>query len=1145
MNQSDHHATASASDNTATPRGFWALVAAQFQASFNDNAYENLLVQLAVFGAAATAAADANVSFVLIVFTLPFMLSSPFGGQFADKFSKRTICVVVKFFEIFIMVAAAAALYTGALWVSLLVLGLMGVRAGIFGPAKYGIIPEIVPTRRLSWANGVIELTVFAAIMGGTIAGIYLFKHFQAHLPHAIIPLLVLSVIGALLSLGITRVPASAPQRRISLNAVGQIWHYLKYARADRVLWLAVIGNAFFWFAGGIIYQNVIIYAKHALSITEDQANELAYIRLGVMIGIGGGSYLAGVMSRGKIEVGFIPLGALTMVGSCLYLAADGATLWSTVIALTILGLGGGFFLVPVQSLVQHRPDPANKGGVQGMAYFLTNAATLSAGFLFLGLTTAGLNSQHVFLVLGLLIAVVAAYLLWILPDAVLRLALWVLSSTVYRIRVIGRSNVPAHGGALLVSNHMSFADALFITASTDRHVRFIMHSDYYNHPLIRPIAHITNAIPIDAVMGPRAMILALRTAGEAVRNGEVVCIFPEGEITRTGFMLPFRRGFERVMRGNSEPIIPVHLDRVWGSIFSFEKGRFIWKWPHRIPYPVTVTFGSPMAPDTPARDIRRAVQELSAEAFEARRPDMRPLHRELISAARRHPTRFAMADPTNPRVSSFNVLVRTLVLGRLLRRRWAGDDMVGILLPPSIAGACVNFAAMLAGKTPVNLNYTLSPEGLAACISRCSIRTVVTSAAFLEKARLQAPPGALMLEDFIPEASGAVRVFAALAAAVYPARALERALGSRRRVTMDDIATVIFSSGSTGDPKGVMLSHYNVVSNVEGLAQVMNVVPEDRLMGVLPFFHSFGFTGTLWFPMLQGIGVVYYPNPLDSRTIGSLVARHGATLLVATPTFLQAYIRRVEPGNFGSLRYVMVGAEKLPERIALAFEDRFGIRPHEAYGATECAPGIAINVIGYRARGFYQVGGKRAHIGHPLPGVGVRIVDPDTFAPLPEGTPGMLLVRGPNVMMGYLGMEEKTREVMHDGWYITGDIASLDEDGFLTITDRLSRFSKIGGEMVPHIKIEDVLHDLAGTTQRVFAVTGVPDDRRGERLVVLHTLDDDRIAAVLERLPSSGLPNLWIPRRDAFFRVDAIPVLGTGKTDFRKVREVAMKLTQ
>jgi acyl-[acyl-carrier-protein]-phospholipid O-acyltransferase/long-chain-fatty-acid--[acyl-carrier-protein] ligase len=350
----------------------------------------------------------------------------------------------------------------------------------------------------------------------------------------------------------------------------------------------------------------------------------------------------------------------------------------------------------------------------------------------------------------------------------------------------------------------------------------------------------------------------------------------------------------------------------------------------------------------------------------------------------------------------------------------------------------------------------------------------------------------------------------------------------------------VIFSSGSTGDPKGVMLTHYNILSNIEGVGQAMGVEGNDRILGVLPFFHSFGFTGTLWIPLVKGFGSVFHPNPMDARIIGGLVQKYAVTLMVATPTFLQGYIRRVDPGQFGSLRFVLVGAEKLPERTATAFDDRFGIRPYEAYGCTECSPAVTINVPGYRGAGFYQVGGKRSRIGHPLPGVSVRIVDPETMEPRPTGHAGLLLVKGPNVMAGYLGRPEQTAEVLHDGWYVTGDIAAVDEDGFLVITDRLSRFSKIAGEMVPHVKVEDILHELAGVTQQSFAVAGVPDEKKGEKLVVLHTLGESALAPVLERLPSCGLPNLWIPRTENFHRIEAIPLLGTGKMDLRRIKELA-----
>jgi len=444
-------------------------------------------------------------------------------------------------------------------------------------------------------------------------------------------------------------------------------------------------------------------------------------------------------------------------------------------------------------------------------------------------------------------------------------------------------------------------------------------------------------------------------------------------------------------------------------------------------------------------------------------------------------------------------------------------------------------------GKVPVNLNYTASAEVLAACAGRCGLTNVVTSQALLDRMHVELPVPAVLIEDLAAAPRRSERVAALSLALFAPAWLLRRVLRVARRTQPDDLATIIFSSGSTGDPKGVMLSHANIVSNVHQFAQTFALGRHDRVMGVLPFFHSFGFTATLALPARLGIGVIYHANPLDAQTIGELVERYAATFLLATPTFLQTYAKRCAPDELGSLEYVLAGAEKLPERVAQAFEDRFGLRPLEGYGLTECSPCVCVNTRDFRARGFRQRGAKRGTIGLPLPGVSVRVVDPETLAPLGVGAAGMLLVRGPNVMLGYLGDPEKTAEVLHDGWYVTGDIAAIDEDGFVQITDRLSRFSKIAGEMVPHVKVEDALHELAGSMERAFAVAGVPDSKRGERLVVLHALSDEALARVVAQLPTSGLPNLWLPRAEDFHRVESFPVLGTGKLDLRGVRATAL----
>jgi acyl-[acyl-carrier-protein]-phospholipid O-acyltransferase/long-chain-fatty-acid--[acyl-carrier-protein] ligase len=518
------------------------------------------------------------------------------------------------------------------------------------------------------------------------------------------------------------------------------------------------------------------------------------------------------------------------------------------------------------------------------------------------------------------------------------------------------------------------------------------------------------------------------------------------------------------------------------------------------------------------------------------------PLHGSLFRAMRRHPFRVAFADRTRPRMSCAEALAAIVLVARRLASFWADQESVGILLPPSVGGALVNHAASLSGRVSVNLNYTTGRLGLEAAARRAGLRTVVTSRQFMEKAGLELPGGLkiLWLEDAMSAVGRLERIWAFMLGSFAPVRWLERRF-ARRRVEIDDPVTVIFTSGSTDAPKGVVLSHLNIGSNSRAVAEVLPLLRHDRLLGILPFFHAFGYTA-LWIAVSQGVGIVFHPTPLEPTVIGDLVQRYQVTLLIATPTFLQLYVRRCMPEQFRSLRLVITGAEKLPEHLAQAFEDRFGVRPVEGYGTTECSPVISLNVAGTPAPGKAQRRARRGTVGKPLPGVAVKIVDPGTFEPLPIGNQGLLLVRGPNVMQGYLGRDDLTASVMRDGWYITGDIAVVDEDGFLEITDRLSRFSKIGGEMVPHRQVEEALQRALGSEAQVFAVTSVPDVRRGETLVVLHTIPELDTARLLERAAADGLPNLYLPRSDHFVRVESLPLLATGKLDLREVRRLALE---
>ncbi|MCK5863242.1 MAG: AMP-binding protein, partial [Candidatus Hydrogenedentes bacterium] len=385
-------------------------------------------------------------------------------------------------------------------------------------------------------------------------------------------------------------------------------------------------------------------------------------------------------------------------------------------------------------------------------------------------------------------------------------------------------------------------------------------------------------------------------------------------------------------------------------------------------------------------------------------------------------------------------------------------------------------------------------------------------------------------------------RIVAMLIALFAPKSILFHMVGAEQK-TEDDIATIIFSSGSEGIPKGVVLSHRNIMVVVESVREMFPHDKRSCLVGFLPFFHSFGYSVSLWTGLLEGLLTVFHPNPLEPKPIGQLIKKYGGSIMIATPTFLQGFIRRCTPEQLASLDCVITGAEKLPERIQTAFNDRFSIEPMEGYGTTECAPVVSVNIPNIESPGFYMEYSRQGTIGRPFPHQVVKIVDPDSHDELPVGEAGLLMVKGPNIMVGYLNDPEKTAEVLQDGWYATGDIATVDEDGFITITDRLARFSKIGGEMIPHNHIEERLHTLIDLTEQTLIVAGIPDESRGECLVVLHTLDDTQLATLKERLKKSDLPNIWRPRPNSFYRIDAIPLLGTGKMDIKKAKQMALEL--
>lgn len=501
------------------------------------------------------------------------------------------------------------------------------------------------------------------------------------------------------------------------------------------------------------------------------------------------------------------------------------------------------------------------------------------------------------------------------------------------------------------------------------------------------------------------------------------------------------------------------------------------------------------------------------------------------------------IADSTGMEMTGGSLLMRTLIFRRLLLRGVLKPEerFVGLLVPPSGGGVLANTAVALCNRVGVNLNYTVSNETLNYCIEQCGIKHVITSRKFMEKFDFKLNAELVFLEDFRERVTLADKLAGAFGAYALPAAILERWLGLHK-LTEDDLATIIYTSGSTGRPKGVMLTHKNIGSNAAAVEDILHLDNHDVVLGILPFFHSMGYTITLWAVLALDVRGAYHFSPLDGKIIGKLCHDEKVTIMVSTPTFLRNYLRRCTKEEFASLELVVVGAEKLPPDLLVAFDEKFGIQPMEGYGTTELAPVVAVNVPLNRGVGADGTWNRSGTVGKPLPGVSARIVHHETGEDLPIGQSGMLLIKGPNVMQGYYKMPEQTAKVLRDGWYTTGDMGMIDSEGFIHITGRISRFSKIGGEMVPHIRIEELLQGILGDDEETVkvAVTAVPDERKGERLIVFHLPTDKSAADMIKALTTAGLPNLWIPGSDSFFEVEQIPLLGTGKLDLQAVKELA-----
>ncbi|MCX6968680.1 MAG: MFS transporter [Verrucomicrobia bacterium] len=1116
-------------------KGIGGLLFAQTQVAFNDNATKLALIGLVQMLLPADAASRV-VSLIALLLVTPFVLFAPVSGWLSDRFPKRNVLSASLWLQLAVMVALVGAAAIRSLPVAVGGFFLLGIQSSLMSPARRGMIKELAG-ESVGEVVGWMEMFCIAAILAGSLAGGQLIDGLAASAggpwQAAGISFVLLAVSCAVAIWFFRRVPAHASSNRVPFGLRVVFGHgaLIQALRRDPGIRRAAWGDAVFYLAGGFLLLT-LSEAGRALFPGGLGAARMTGLMLATMgAGIAVGSVSAARICRYRIIMGLVPVSAMGLAGVLFVLANLKAGGFFSFAGLFALGVCGGLYLVPLGAFLVDRAPEEHRGSILAGSSMLSSIAGVLAvalHALVAGVCHFGLHGQ--FLCLSVLFFLTAIFATSMLPQDVLRIVTFFLARWRYDVRNPGFENIPSKGGVLMVCNHVTYVDTIVLSLASPRPIRFLSYDAFFQALFLGKILRIFGAIPVSSTKARDAIV----RASDCIRAGEVVCIFPEGQLTRTGCLMELKSGFELIARRAQCPVVVAHLDGLWGSIYSFEGGRYFTKCPHRLRRNVTVSFAKPLSvAEATASRVRETLLELGEQAFRAR-PLKRTLASCLIRTLDSEPWKIAIHDP----VSRPKMLRRGELLagGRLLARRLRSmpQRRIGILLPPGIPGTLANLAVILAGKVPVNLNPTLTPEAARSCLELAGLQAVITAEAVVKKIpNFPWPDNLVFIERELKGISSVSRAWTWLEGLVLHAFLIERRM-RLPRVKPDDEAIVLFTSGTSGLPKGVSLSHRQVMGNFHQVCETGFLRPDDRLLSALPLFHSFGLTMGMLAPLMSGRTLITSPSPLDCEKLADAARECVATVLLTTPTFLRAYARRIPRDAFGTLRLAATGAERLPAETAAAFRSRFGCEVFAGYGLTEAAPVMSFNMPD-PARGFgadsLQKGWREGSTGRLLPGVAMRLLDPETGEECPGGSRGVLAVRGANIISAYL--DGQSPEKFRDGWLVTGDIVRVDAEGFLFLEGRLSRFSKVGGEMVSHGAVEEAIaRAFPDSTGRAHdCVLGRPSIEKGEELVLLTTRDLTREDLCREL----DVPNLWIPRH--VLHLDHLPILITGKLDLAACR--------
>lgn len=1118
-------------------RRFLPLFLTQFLGAFHDNIFKNALVVLLLYGVASNAQGGNEILVTVAagLFILPFVLFSAMGGQLADKFPKQKVIRAIKSIEIGIAVLGVGALFSSSVYLSFIALFALGAQSAFFGPSKYSILPDHLKTHELIAGNALLNTGTFLAILLGTIAGtVFITMGVGLWVVSSLI--ILSSVFGYISSCSIPESAPKAPDLQLDFNPLTETIDILRDVFAQkRGVVLSILGVSWFYFWGGMFMTQFPSFTKSTLGADE---TVLALFLMIFSVGIAVGGLLNNRLLKGRVEAVYVPLAALgiTIFSIDLYCASHietGAELlgiggflsafsgWRILFDIWMVALCGGLFFVPLNAIIQRHTDEKHRariiaGGAILDALFILGSAAVS-GVLIL----QGWEIREIFLAFALMNAAVALYICNLLPDYLFKSFLQAVFKLLYKVEVKGLENFEKAGDrAVIVSNHVSLLDPPLLAAFLPGKPMFAADSYVAEWPIMRALKKIVNLFPLDPT-NP----FSIKSLIKEVEKDKHCVIFPEGRLTATGALMKVYEGPGMVADKADAMILPVRLDGVQHTPFARLKGKVPLK-----SFPkITITILPPRKFDVDENlsgSARRAaagrkLYDVMEDMMFLTTDRKQTLYEALLKAQYVNGGNEVIVEDAEFKPMKFKKLLQgSLVLGRKMAQISKKAENMGVLLPNSVGAVVTFFGLQAFGRVPAMLNFSAGAQALTSACQTAQIKTVVTSRRFIELGRLEdiieeiaKHAEIVYLEDLKAQLSWRDKLYGLMA---NPAK-----VHKEYAVKSDDPALVLFTSGSEGMPKGVVLSHANIMSNIVQLSSRVDFNRQDIIFNCLPMFHSFGLTGGTLLPILSGVKTFLYPSPLHYRIVPELIYSTNATIMFGTDTFLNGYARVAHPYDFYRMRYIFAGAEKVKDETRQLYMDKYGVRILEGYGATETAPALALNAPMHMRAGT---------VGRLLSGIEHRLED---VPGVDEG--GRLFVKGPNVMLGYYRAENPgVLEPPVDGWYDTGDIVALDDHGYVKILGRAKRFAKIAGEMVSLTSVEAMIQKVYPDAQH--AVVSIPDPRKGEQLIFVTTQSKANKKDLSNFASKTGVSELAVPK--TILEVDKMPVLGSGKTDYTAVQK-------